>query len=323
MTNQKLPAPANFKAEPRNGKVILTWDKVPGAEGYKIIVFDTKTDNTFEHDVGPNTTRHIMPDLDNGTRYEFDMFATDKNGQLAGDVAKTQAIPALPPIPSNANLVPPPVTGQSLPPVGANTAAGTIQQPPLAPPLAATRTQQVVQTGKRGIPLAALLISLLALALAIWLGWCKGDKSGEVADKLDNLDTRLQQEVARNNQQGDWLKGQTTSLQNLVTRIDGDETKFNQFVAAQKAIDDGQNARLDRLENWKNDVITAAQKYRAAQKAIDDGQNAKLDDQVAQDGLHDAALDELRAKLQQMEAEMNAQPQMPEVVVYPPSYTTP
>jgi|GEM_PF-3271256 len=88
----KLAAPANVKAVVSNTAtaVQITWDKVKGADGYRVFVFDstTKKYNTYKTVVSPKC---VVKSLKIGSTLKFQVAAVVKSGSKYTEQAKTFA----------------------------------------------------------------------------------------------------------------------------------------------------------------------------------------------------------------------------------------
>lgn len=88
----KLPAPANIKAKAGDSKVSLSWDKVDGADGYRIYVYNTKT-KKYETLKTVKSNKYTAKNLTNGKKYKFRIAAVTYNSKtkkyVSGTVSKT------------------------------------------------------------------------------------------------------------------------------------------------------------------------------------------------------------------------------------------
>lgn len=77
---QKLPAPENVKGEAEADKIVLTWDKVEGAIGYRIYMYDPAAGKykTYRSIKG---TKCTVDELESGTEYSFRIAALDVSGK--------------------------------------------------------------------------------------------------------------------------------------------------------------------------------------------------------------------------------------------------
>lgn len=90
-----VAAPAQIAAESGNGKVMLTWSPVPGAEGYR--VYRGVKGVWIKTPVGRTTlTSHTSQGLENGTLYSFTVAAYSKGGNGPLSLA-ISAMPLAPP----------------------------------------------------------------------------------------------------------------------------------------------------------------------------------------------------------------------------------
>ena len=76
---QKLPAPENVKGEADTDKIVLTWDKVEGAEGYRVYKYDPAAGKylSYKSIKGAKCT---VTELESGTEYSFRVAALDASG---------------------------------------------------------------------------------------------------------------------------------------------------------------------------------------------------------------------------------------------------
>lgn len=76
---QKLPAPKNVNGEAGANKIVLTWNKVEGAVGYRIYMYDTVTGKykTYRSIKG---TKCTVDELESGTEYSFRVAALGVSG---------------------------------------------------------------------------------------------------------------------------------------------------------------------------------------------------------------------------------------------------
>ncbi len=76
----KLAAPKNVKAKAGDGKVTLTWDKVKGADAYRVYMYNDETEKYKKVKTVKNTKTTIKG-LTNGETYEFKVAAAVKSGK--------------------------------------------------------------------------------------------------------------------------------------------------------------------------------------------------------------------------------------------------
>ncbi len=76
----KLAAPANVKAKAGDGKVTLTWDKVKGADAYRVYMYNAET-KKYEKCKLMKGTKATIKDLENGKTYKFKVAAAIKSGK--------------------------------------------------------------------------------------------------------------------------------------------------------------------------------------------------------------------------------------------------
>ena len=79
-TVKKLPAPENFKAAADDGKVTLSWDKVDGADAYRIYQYDAAA-KKFVKIKTIKSTKSTVSGLTNNTKYYFKVAAVVKSGK--------------------------------------------------------------------------------------------------------------------------------------------------------------------------------------------------------------------------------------------------
>lgn len=73
---QKLPAPENVKGEAEADKIVLTWDKVEGAAGYRVYIYDPVT-GKYDFYKSVKSTKCTVTELESGTEYSFRVTALD------------------------------------------------------------------------------------------------------------------------------------------------------------------------------------------------------------------------------------------------------
>lgn len=73
---RKLSAPENVQAEAGTDKIVLTWDKVEDAAGYRVYIFDPVT-GKYKSCKSVKGTRCTVADLESGTEYSFRVAALD------------------------------------------------------------------------------------------------------------------------------------------------------------------------------------------------------------------------------------------------------
>lgn len=76
---RKLPAPQNVSGETADGEILLTWDAVDGAVGYRIYRYDPASDKykTYRSIRG---TKCTVDDLESGSEYSFRIAALEVSG---------------------------------------------------------------------------------------------------------------------------------------------------------------------------------------------------------------------------------------------------
>ena len=76
---QKLPAPENVTGEADTNKIVLTWDKVEGAIGYRVYMYDPAT-GKYKSYKSVKSTKCTVIELESGTEYSFRVAALDVLG---------------------------------------------------------------------------------------------------------------------------------------------------------------------------------------------------------------------------------------------------
>ncbi|MDE5740892.1 MAG: fibronectin type III domain-containing protein [Oscillospiraceae bacterium] len=76
---QKLPAPENVTGEADTNKIVLTWDKVEGAIGYRVYMYDPATEK-YKSYKSVKSTKCTVIELESGTEYSFRVAALDVLG---------------------------------------------------------------------------------------------------------------------------------------------------------------------------------------------------------------------------------------------------
>lgn len=76
---QKLPAPENVSGEAEKKQIVLTWDKVEGAVGYRVYIYDSVT-GKYKSYKSVKGTKCTVTDLESGTEYSFRVTALDVSG---------------------------------------------------------------------------------------------------------------------------------------------------------------------------------------------------------------------------------------------------
>jgi fibronectin type 3 domain-containing protein len=98
-----LPAPTGLTADPENNKVVLRWEPVLGATGYKIKRFNTVS-TMFEVIDTTDRTRYEDSSVVNGTNYQYRVCAVSSAGDTP-DSLTANATPVGPPATAPSNLV--------------------------------------------------------------------------------------------------------------------------------------------------------------------------------------------------------------------------
>jgi len=89
----KLPAPARVKAEVLSGKVILTWDTMPGASWYRVERTSTLEPAAKTVAMGLTTAKFAEPAPERGESAAYTVFAVGKDGVSAGAEAVKVTVP--------------------------------------------------------------------------------------------------------------------------------------------------------------------------------------------------------------------------------------
>ncbi|MDE5991674.1 MAG: fibronectin type III domain-containing protein [Oscillospiraceae bacterium] len=76
-SGDKLAAPANIKASKGDKKITLTWDKVSGADAYRVYMYNEKT-GKYEKYKDVTSAKCTVSDLKSGTAYKFKVAALVK-----------------------------------------------------------------------------------------------------------------------------------------------------------------------------------------------------------------------------------------------------
>ena len=76
---QKLPAPENVTGEADTNKIVLMWDKVDGAVGYRVYMYDSVT-GKYQSYKSVKSTKCTVIELESGTEYSFRVTALDVAG---------------------------------------------------------------------------------------------------------------------------------------------------------------------------------------------------------------------------------------------------
>jgi Fibronectin type III domain. len=101
--SEEPQAPAIKSAEPGNGQVKITWDKVPGVEGYRIYTgtqpdFDLSQAAYVETD--SQTDNYVVTGLSNDMAYYFAVTAFNENGEsIKSDEVKGTPVKPVPEAP--------------------------------------------------------------------------------------------------------------------------------------------------------------------------------------------------------------------------------
>ncbi|MCM1328993.1 MAG: fibronectin type III domain-containing protein [Ruminococcus sp.] len=91
----KLAVPKNLKANAGDGKVILTWGEVKGADAYRVYIYNAET-KKYEQCKFIKGTRTTVKDLENGKTYKFKVAAAVKSGKSYKTGAVSTVVAAKP-----------------------------------------------------------------------------------------------------------------------------------------------------------------------------------------------------------------------------------
>lgn len=76
---EKLPAPQNIKGEAGTDKIVLTWDSVGGAVGYRVYKYDAAS-GKYTYLKSVKSAKCTVADLESGTEYSFKVAALETSG---------------------------------------------------------------------------------------------------------------------------------------------------------------------------------------------------------------------------------------------------
>lgn len=93
--DSKLAAPQNLKAAAGDGKVTLTWDKVKGADAYRVYLYNAETEKYEKYKLIKGTKTTITG-LENGKTYKFKVAAAVKSGKSYKTGKASTAVSAKP-----------------------------------------------------------------------------------------------------------------------------------------------------------------------------------------------------------------------------------
>lgn len=93
--NSKLAAPKNLKAAAGDGKVTLTWDKVSGADVYRVYLYNAET-KKYEKCKSVKSAKATVTGLENGKTYKFKVAAAVKSGKSYKTGKTSAAVSAKP-----------------------------------------------------------------------------------------------------------------------------------------------------------------------------------------------------------------------------------
>lgn len=93
--DSKLAAPKNLKAAAGDGKVTLTWDKVSGADAYRVYLYNAET-KKYEKCKSVKSAKATVTGLENGKTYKFKVAAAVKSGKSYKTGKTSAAVSAKP-----------------------------------------------------------------------------------------------------------------------------------------------------------------------------------------------------------------------------------
>ena len=76
----ELPAPEHIAGKVSKDSIVLTWDKVEGADGYRVYMYDTET-KKFKKYKTVSGTKCTVKDLEKGKTYYFKVATLTKSGK--------------------------------------------------------------------------------------------------------------------------------------------------------------------------------------------------------------------------------------------------
>ena len=79
----QLSTPTSLKATLNNGQVTLTWQPVSGATSYNIYVGTSSGGETFAYNDSTSPGSSTVTSMANGTKYYFEVTATNSSGESA------------------------------------------------------------------------------------------------------------------------------------------------------------------------------------------------------------------------------------------------
>lgn len=90
---EKLPVPKNISYKKSAGKIVLTWDDVDGADGYRVYIYDADTGKYNEYK-SVRTSQCTFSDAENGKEYKFIVAALDltDGGYVRGKASKAVTV---------------------------------------------------------------------------------------------------------------------------------------------------------------------------------------------------------------------------------------
>lgn len=93
--DSKLAAPKNIKAAAGDGKVTLTWEKVNGADAYRVYIYNAET-KKYEKCKFVKGEKATVTGLENGKTYKFKVAAAVKSGKSYKTGTASAAVSAKP-----------------------------------------------------------------------------------------------------------------------------------------------------------------------------------------------------------------------------------
>ena len=90
---QKFPAPQSVAGEADKNQIVLTWDSVNGAVGYRVYMYDAVT-GKYKYYKSVKSTKCTVTELESGTEYSFRVAALDVLGSkyVAGTASEAVSV---------------------------------------------------------------------------------------------------------------------------------------------------------------------------------------------------------------------------------------